>query len=150
MHSASHSLKDNNMADISEYYKVISIEGNLFHVELAGFWSDEVMDKISPDMQRIFKESVLSFGGKPIIHLAHWTTTPVFGQKATNHLTESMKFFKEHNGYKTIEIVPTSMVKVGLRNAAAAAGDDFRIQAKDITEAREIIKRLQQELLKAK
>jgi hypothetical protein len=141
--------KESYMADISNYYKVISLEGNLFHVELDGFWSDEVMDRISTDMQKIFKDSVLSFGGKPIIHIAHWKTTPVFGRKATTHLTESMKFFKEHNGYKTIEIVPTTMVKVGLRNAAAEAGDDFRIQAKDIVEAMEIYKKLQQELLKA-
>jgi hypothetical protein len=135
------------MEDISTYYKVISLEGNVFHAELGGFWSDETMDKYSVEIQKIFKESILSFGGKPIIHLAQWTTTPVFGRKATIHLTESMKFLKEHNVYKAVEVVPSSMVKVGLRNAAAAAGDDFRIPAKDLTEAWEIIKGLQQEIL---
>lgn len=138
------------MSDISNFYKVISCEGNLFHVELGEFWSDEAMDQHSAEIQKIFKDCVLSFNGKPIIHFAHWTTTPVLGSKAVAHLTESMTFFKEHNGYKTVELVPTSMVKVGLRNAASDSdvGDDFRVQAKDIDDAWEKIKQLQEDVKK--
>ena len=141
------------MADVSDYYKVITCEDNLFHVELGGFWSDEVMDKYNDAIQKIFRDSVLSFNGAPIIHFAHWTTTPALGPKAIAHVTESQQFFKAHNGYKVVELIPSSMVKVGLRNAAnksGAEGDELRFVAKDLDDAWVIINKLKEELKNSK
>jgi hypothetical protein len=58
-----------------------------------------------------------------------------------------MTIFKEHNGYKTIEIVPKALVRMGLKEAAAQTGeDDFRIVVGTEAEARELLEKLKSEL----
>ena len=135
------------MADVSNYFRVASIEGNVITVELMGFWSDQVIEEFGPEIQRGFKEAIKSFGGKRFILVADWSGSPVFGTKAQGHLAQSMMLFKEHNGYKVIEIVPKALVRIGLRKAADQTGeDDFRIEVKTLAEAREVIRELKQEL----
>lgn len=133
--------------DISSYFEIVSIEDRLLHVELKGFWSDQVMERLSPEIQAAFEKAVIGFGGKRFILLADWSGCPVFGPKAEKHLTESMNIFKRHNGYKVVEVVPKTLVRIGLRKAAIQTGeDDFRIVVSTLAEAREVIERLDQDL----
>ena len=135
------------MMDISSYFNVIAIEDRVLHVELTGFWSDQVMEQLSPEIQAAFEKAVLSFGGKKFILLADWSGCPVFGPKAEKHLTESMMIFKRHNGLKVVEVVPKTLIRIGLRRAAIQTGeDDFRIVVSTIAEAQEVIERLDQDL----
>ena len=147
---APYPLKENKMAEVSDYYKIISTEGNVLNTSLEKFWSDEVIEKFGGEIQEIFTKAVKSFEGKRFILLANWSESPILGKKAVTHLTESMKIFKENNGYKVVEVVPAGNVKVGLRNAAANAGeDDFRVVVNDLETAWKEVRRLQQELLNA-
>lgn len=139
------------MADVSDFYKIVSTEGNVLHASLGGFWSDEVLDQYGAEIQAIFTKAVKSFGGKPFILLANWSESPVLGSKAVAHLSESMKIFRENNGYKIVEVVPASMVKIGLRNAATkAGGDDNRVVVSTLDQAWEEVKKMQKELKQAK
>jgi hypothetical protein len=135
------------MADVSDYFRVASIEDNVIRIELKGFWSDQVIERFGAGIQSAFKEAVVSLGGKRFILVADWSESPVFGTKAQGHLAQSMTIFKEHNGYKTIEIVPKALVRMGLKEAAAQTGeDDFRIVVGTEAEARELLEKLKSEL----
>jgi hypothetical protein len=135
------------MADVSNYIRVASIKDNVVNIELKGFWSDQVIEEYGPEIQRVFKEAVTSLRGKRFILVADWSESPVFGIKAQGHLAQSMTIFKEHNGYKVIEIVPKALVRMGLKEAAAQTGeDDFRIVVGTHAEAREVLERLKSEL----
>ena len=66
------------MADVSNYFRVASIEGNVITIELMGFWSDQVIEEFGPEIQRGFKEAIKSVGGKRFILVADWSGSPVF------------------------------------------------------------------------
>jgi len=135
------------MADVSDYFEVVSIEENVLHIELKGFWSDEVIEQFGPTIQAGFRKAVVSLKGKRFILLADWSGSPIFGPRAEEHLAESMMIFKQHNGYKVVEIVPKALVRIGLQKAAAQTGeDDFRIVVKNFTEAREVVEELKQDI----
>ena len=135
------------MVDISDYFELVSIEDNVINIELKGFWSDRVIEEYGSEIQEAFKEAITSLGGKRFILVADWSGSPVFGAKAQGHLAQSMTLFKEHNGYKTIEIVPKALVRIGLKEAAAQTGeDDFRIVVGTHAEAQEALERLRAEL----
>lgn len=135
------------MPDVSNYFRVVSIEDNVVNVELKGFWSDQVIEQFGPEIQRVFKETIASLGGKRSILVADWVGNLVFGAKAQEHLAQSMMLFKEHNGYKAIEIVPKALVRMGLKEATAQAGeDDFRIVVETHAEAQEVLEKLKSEL----
>jgi hypothetical protein len=135
------------MAEVSDYFRVVSIEGNILHIELKGFWSDEVIEQFGPAIQKGFRKAVLSLKGKRFILVADWSGSPVFGSRAEEHLAESMTIFKQHNGYKVVEIVPKALVRIGLKKAAAQTGeDDFRIVVKNLAKARKVVEELKQDL----
>jgi hypothetical protein len=135
------------MADISSYFRIVSIEDNVIRAEMKGFWSDQVIEEFGPEIQRTFEEALMSLGGKRFILVADWVGSPVFGAKAQGHLAQSMTLFKEYNGYKVIEIVPKALVRIGLKEAAAQTGeDDFRIVVGTHAEAQEVLERLKLEL----
>jgi hypothetical protein len=139
--------KADEMATVSDYYRIVSVKGRVLHAELKRSWSDKVMDQFSAEIQAMFTKAVKSFGGKRFILLADWSDSPIFGPKAEIHLAESMRIFKENNGYKVVEVVPATLVKIGLKNAAARTGeDDFRIVVTSLAKAWEVIKRLEQDL----
>ncbi len=131
------------MATVSDYFEVISAQGNIVRIALKGFWSDEVIERYGPAIQAAFKDAVVSLGGKRFILVADWSESPVFGDKAQEHLAESMRIFKDHSGYKVIEIVPKALVRIGLKQAAAKSGEDnFRIVVATQAEAEEALDRL--------
>jgi hypothetical protein len=141
------SLRREKMADVSDYYRIVSVEDNAIYAELKGFWSDEVIAQFGPEIQTMFREAVMSLEGKRFILVADWSGSPVFGPRAEEHLAESMRIFKQHNGYRVIEVVPKALVRIGLRKAADQVGeDDFRIEVKTLAEAREVIEELKQDL----
>ena len=135
------------MAGIADYFEVISIEDKVLNIALRGFWSDQVIEEHSAEIQEAFKKAIERFGGKRFILVADWSESPIFGTKAQGHLAESMRLFKEHNGYKVIEIVPRALVRMGLKKAADQSGkDDFRVVVRTRTEAQEALERLLPEI----
>jgi hypothetical protein len=135
------------MAGTSDYFEVISIEDNIIHAKLSGSWSDRVMEQFSEEIQTRFTEAVLSLKGKRFILLADWSESLILGSKAEAHLAQSMVIFKQNNGYKAVEIVPKTLVRIGLKQAATKTREDnFRIVVSTMAEAQEVIQRLQEDL----
>jgi hypothetical protein len=139
--------KEDEMADISDYFRVVSIEDNVNHIELKGFWSDQVVDQFGAEMQAKVTRAMASVRGRRFILLADWSGSPVFGPKAEEHLAQALTIFKQYNGYKVVEVVPKSLVKMGLRKVATETGkDDIRITVSTLAEARQVIEGLKKEL----
>ena len=131
----------------SDYIRLVSIKDNVIHIELDGFWSDQVIDQFGPEMQAVFENAVLSLRGKRYILLADWSGSPIFGRKAEAHVTQSMVIFKKYHGYKVVEVAPKTLLKMGLKKAAAQTEkDDFRIVVSTLAEAHEVIERLKREM----
>jgi hypothetical protein len=139
--------KEAEMADISDYFRVVSVEDNVVHIELKNFWSDQVMDQLGEEIQARVTKAMTSLRGKRVILLADWSESPVFGPKAEEHLAQALRIFKQYNGYKVVEVVPKSLVRMGLRKVAAETGeDDLRITVSSLPEAQEVIEGLKTEL----
>lgn len=135
------------MADLSDYFRIVSAEDHVVHIELKAFWSDEVIDQFGAEIQASVTRAIESLGGKRAILLADWSESPVFGRKAEEHLAQALTIFKQHNGYKVVEVVPKTLVKMGLtRVAAQTKEDDFRITVSTLAEAQEVIERLKKDL----
>ncbi|MBN1887792.1 MAG: hypothetical protein JW850_07365 [Thermoflexales bacterium] len=135
------------MTDVSNYFEIISITDNVIHAQLRGSWSDRVMSQCSEEIQTRFEQAVLSLEGKKFILLADWSDSKILGPKAETHLARSMVIFKQNNGYKVVEVVPKTLVRIGLKQAANQTREDnFRIVVSTMAEAREVIKRLQKEI----
>jgi hypothetical protein len=135
------------MRDVSDYFRLVSIEDNVIHIELMGFWSDQAVDQFGAKIQATVTSAIESLGGKKFILLADWSASPVFGPKAEEHLAESLRIFKQHNGYKVVEVVPRALVRIGLKRIAAARKeDDFRITVSTLAEAQEVVERLKKDL----
>ena len=131
------------MANLSDYFEIVSVRGNVLTIKLKGFWSDDVIEEYGPAIQVAYTEAVVSLGDKRFILVADWSESPVFGDKAKEHLAESMRIFKEHNGYKVIEIVPRALVRIGLKQAAEQSGEDnFRVVVANDAEACEALEQL--------
>ena len=136
------------MSGISDYFRLVSIEDNVIHIELKNFWSDEVMDQFGAEIQAKVTRAMASLRGKRPILLADWSASPVFGPKAEEHLAQSVKVFKQYNEYKVLEVVPKTLVRVGLRKVAAQIGEeDFRITVSTLAEAQEVIEKLKKDLI---
>ena len=135
------------MTDISEYFRLVSVEDNVIHIELKNFWSDQVMDQFGTEIQETVTRAMKSLKSKRPILLADWSGSPVFGSKAEEHLAQSVKVFKQYNGYKIIEVVPKAVVELKLKKVATQTGEeDFRITVSTLTEAQEVIEKLKSEL----
>jgi hypothetical protein len=139
--------KDDEMTDISDYFRLVSVEDNVIHIELKNFWSDQVMDQFGAEIQARVTRAMASLRGKRPILLADWSGSPVFGSKAEEHLAQSLKVFKQYNGYKVIEVVPRTLVRMGLKKVAAQMGEeDLRITVSTLAEAQEVIEKLKRDL----
>ena len=135
------------MTDISDYFRLVSIEDNVIHIELKDFWSNEVMDQFGTEIQGMVTRAMASLRGKRLILLADWTGSLIFGSKAEEHLAQFVKVFKQYNGYKVVEVVPKTLVRMGLRKVAAQIGEeDFRITVNTLAEAQEVIEKLKKDL----
>lgn len=133
--------------NIADYYQV-SIEGNVIHAQLKGFWSDKIVDEIGADFLRLHEDAVKRLDGRRFIVLADWSTCPVLGTKAIDYLAQAMMIVKQHHGYKVVEVIPNTLARMGVKAAADHTGkDDFRIVADSLPEAQKIVARLKQALL---
>ena len=135
------------MTDISDYFRLVSIEDNVIHIELENYWSDQVMDQFGAEIQARITRAMASLRGKRPILLADWSESLIFGSKAEEHLAQAVKVFKQYNGYKVIEIVPQTLVRIRLKKVAAQMEEeDFRITVKTLAEAQEVIEKLKRDL----
>ncbi len=134
--------------DATKYFRIISSTKGLMHFEMMGFWSDEVVDQIGGAFLSRLKEAITeaSSPGKFIV-LADFTDLAVLSQKARVVLSQAMAHAKEHGLLKGVEVVPSAITALSIREAAELTGkDDFRVVVKTLEEAESVVEKLKQEL----
>ncbi|GAK55130.1 hypothetical protein U27_01961 [Candidatus Vecturithrix granuli] len=133
--------------NIDNYYRVVSIQGNVIHVEIKGFWDDRIIDQIGPEFLRLYENAIKQLHGKRFITLADWSTCPVLGKKMIDYFSKAMLLVKRYNGHKVVEVIPKALAQIGVKAAAEQTGkDDFRIVVTSLAEAQKAIEQLKQEL----
>lgn len=133
--------------NIDDYYRVISVQDNVVHVEIKGFGDDRIIDQIGPQFLALYENAVKQCRGKRFITLADWSTCPVLGKKMIEYFSKAMLILKRYNGYKVVEVIPKALAQIGVKTAAEQTGkDDFRIVVSSLAEAQKVIEQLKREL----
>lgn len=133
--------------DISKYFRIVSAENSVVHVEHRGSWSDKVIEQMGDEFFRLWKDAVDSIGGERFIVLADLTDFRALGPKLQEYLTRAMSYAKTHNLYKAVEVVSQAQAQIGIKDAALATGkDDFRIVVTSLAQAQKVIEKLKDEL----
>ena len=133
--------------DISKYFRIVSAEDNVVHVEHRGNWTDEVIEQMGDEFFRLWKEAVDSMGEERFIALADVSNFESVSPKLEQYLTRAMSYALEHNMYKTVEVISKAQAQVGIKDAAMRTErPDFRIVVTSLASAQEIVEKLKKEL----
>ena len=133
--------------DTSDYFEVVSTQDRVFHFRLKGFWTAEVAAQAGVQFLTIFNEVVESMGGKKFLILADNTDFKSPSKEVKEAMTQSMKYARERNLYKAVEVTPSALGRLGIQQAAEELDkDDFRIVVTSVEEAWEKINELKQSL----
>lgn len=132
---------------IADYFFVVSTKDSVFHFQLKGLWTEDVVVQISTQMLALFKQAVDSMGGRRFLVLADLREFLPPAQQAKEIVTQTMKYAREHNLYKTVEVMPSALSRLAIRQSAEATGqDDFRVVVATLEEAWVEINKLKQSL----
>ena len=132
---------------ITDYFSVISTRDNVFHFQLKGLWTEDVVVEIRTQMLALFKQAVDRMGGSRFLALADLSEFLPPAQQAKEIVTQTMKYAKEHNLYKTVEVMPSALSRLAIRQSAEATGqDDFRVVVATVEEAWVEINKLKRNL----
>ena len=132
---------------IASYFSVVSTRDRVFHFQLKGLWTEVVVVQISTQMLALFKQAVDSMEGRRFLVLADLRAFLPPAQQAKEVVTQTMKYAREHNLYKTVEVMPSALSRLAIRQSAEATGqDDFRVVVATLEEAWVEINKLKQSL----
>jgi hypothetical protein len=133
--------------DVSRYFRIVSAENNVVHVEHRGSWSDELIEQMGDEFFRLWKDAVDSMGGERFIVLADVTGFEAVGPKLQEYLTRAMSYARTHDLYKSVEVISRAQAYVRIKDAAMETGkDDFRIVVTSLAQAQKVIEKLKKEL----
>jgi hypothetical protein len=133
--------------DVSKYFRIISAENNVVHVEHRGSWTDEVIEQMGDEFFRLWKNAIDSMGGERFIVLADVSGFQAVGPKLKEYLTRCMSYAQTHNLWKSVEVISRAQAQVGVKDAALETGEnDFRIVVTSLAQAQKVIEKLKEEL----
>ena len=133
--------------EISDYFEIVSAEDSVFHFRVMGFWTDEVVAQIGTQFLERIEQGVDGMEGKKFLLFVDTTEFKPPSQKVKEVMTQVMVYAREHNLYKTVEVMPSAVTRIAVQQAAQDSGkDDFRIVVSSVEEAWEKINELKQEL----
>ncbi|MEI8306008.1 MAG: hypothetical protein WCF99_02970 [Chloroflexales bacterium] len=113
---------------ITDYFEVVSTNDRVVYVRLKGFWTDALVAQISTQFLKQFNEAVDSMRGKRFLTLADLTELKPPSEKTKESIAQAMRYAKDHNLYKTVEVMPSAVTRIAVRQAAEETGnDDFRV-----------------------
>lgn len=131
----------------ADYFEVVSTNDRVFHFRLKGFWSDEVMVELEKPFLTQFFQSVDSMSGQSFVTLADTTVFKTPSHKAKEAMGKAMKYARYHSLYRTVEVMPSALMKLAVKQAAQQSGeDDFRVVVSSVEEGRAKINELKKEL----
>ncbi|MEP3127660.1 MAG: hypothetical protein ABJO42_13245 [Ekhidna sp.] len=132
---------------LSEYFKVISTNDHVLHFELKNFWDKKFTEELGATFFAEFKNAVDSFDKEKFIALADLSGFGVPSNEAKEYIGKGMKYALENNLYKSVEIIPKTISKMGIDQAAKkSVQDDFRVVSKDKSDALRIVEDLKREI----
>lgn len=133
--------------DISDYFEVVSTSGRVFHFRLKGFLSDAVVAEIAEPFYDKWCAEVDSMQGEAFLTLADTTQFKPPAESAKALIGKCMKYGKEKGLYKTVEVMPSAITKMAVRQSAEQTGhDDFRVVVSSVDEAIEKVNELKPQL----
>jgi hypothetical protein len=137
--------------DTARYFEIISATENVLHFEMRDFWSDEVVGQIGDVFLSQFRKAAAKAASqRKFIVLADFSDLAVLSRNARVVLSQAMAYAKENGLIKGVEVVPSAITALSIREAAELTGrDDFRIVVETLEEAKGIVDDLKQELAKA-
>ena len=132
---------------ISEYFEVVSAKDQVLHFELKNFWDKKFTTELGDVFFEEFKKAVDSFDKKKFVALADLSEFGVPSSEAKEYIGKGMKYALENNLYKSVEVIPKAISKMGVDQAAKKSGkDDFRVVSKDRSEGLKLVEALRKEI----
>lgn len=132
---------------ISEYFEVVSTNNRVLHFELKNFWDKKFTKELGATFFEEFKKAVDSFNNEKFVALADLSAFGVPSSDAKEFIGKGMKYAVENNLYKSVEIIPKAIAKMGIDQAAKKnVQDNFRVVSKDKSDAMRIVEDLKKEI----
>lgn len=120
---------------ITDYFEVVSTSDRVFHFRMKGFWTDALVAQISTQFLRQFNEAVDSMRGRRFLALADLTGLKPPSEKTKESIAQAMRYARDHSLYKTVEVMPSAVTRIAVRQAAEESGnDDFRVVVSSVDE----------------
>lgn len=128
-----------------EYFKVVSTNESVLHIEWKGFWYDNIAQELGKYFVNEIKEAVKSFNGEKFIVLADFSDLRVLTDITKDYLAQGMKHTLDNGLIKGVEILSSTLSKMSVKGAAKQTGEeDFRIIVENLEEAQSVIAELKE------
>ncbi len=128
-----------------EYFKIISTDNSVLHIEWKGFWNDDIAHELGKYFVNEIKEAVTNFNGERFIVLADFSELKVLTDITKEYLAQGMKYTLDNGLIKGVEILSSTLSKMSVKGAARQTGeDDFRIIVENLEEAQSVIGELKE------
>jgi hypothetical protein len=136
------------VVDLSKYFRIVSSDDRVLHIEISGFWSDEVIDEVGDIFFSRFTDAVDEISSEgPFILLVDLSHMAVMTPQAKDLAGKSMVYSRTHGQYKAVEVIPKALVSVGVTESAYLAGSaHLRIVVKSLEQGEEVIAGLRREM----
>jgi hypothetical protein len=133
--------------DISDYFVVVSTNDGVVHFQLKGFWSEKVAAEIGQEFVKQFKEAIDKMRGQKYFALVDVTEFKTPSPEANELLAQSMKYANQYNLQKAVEVLPSAVLKLSLKDAERQSGESgFRIMVSSVEEGWAEIDKMKKEL----
>jgi len=123
-----------------DFIEIISTRDEVIHIKLKGFWDKSIVNEISDSLFKTMTEVVESYKGSNFLVLADLSDIGTLTDEMKNAIGRVMKYCLEHGLYKSIQVLPKSMVKMGVDHVVKKVSiQDFRIVVNSLEEAHNVI-----------
>ncbi len=132
---------------ISDYFQVVSTTNRILHFELKSFWDKKFTTELGDVFFEDFKRAVDSFNKEKFVALADLSEFGAPSNEAKEYIGKGMKYALEHNLYKSVEVIPKAISKMGVDQAAKnSVKEDFRVVSKNKSEGLKMVEDLRKEI----
>ena len=135
------------MRNYDQFFEFVSAENRVIHFKLKGFWNSSITEEASKSFISELIASIEKMNGMPFITLVDVSTfvpTPAPVQKM---MKEAMAITRDKKVYKTVQILPDALRRMGLSRAAnGVQRDDYRIVVASEQEGFDMVEKIKETL----
>jgi uncharacterized protein (DUF433 family) len=133
---------------VEQYFRIISTQSRILHVELIGFWNDDIVHKLGESMVEKWKLAVDQFYGENFFILVDMSLFKGSSFKAKKYIKQTMEYSFGKGFVKAFEIAPKDIIKERINEIAASTEvNEYRVQASNVTEALKLLDDLKRHLI---